>query len=88
MSNEQGKVNSLEIITMPYRTSYYCNCDFIERYVSMRGLELLVTYSDGNTETLSAEYTETHRTVMEIRYTGIRIVNGWKRRENMKFFLL
>lgn len=58
MSNEQGKVNSLEIITMPYRTSYYCNCDFIERYVSMRGLELLVTYSDGNTETLSAEYTE------------------------------
>ena len=58
LANEQVTVESLEIISMPYRTSYYCGFEEIEPYVSIYGIELLASYSNGHTETITADYTE------------------------------
>ena len=58
LENEQVTVESLEIISMPYRTSYYCGFEEIEPYVSIYGIELLASYSNGHTETITADYTE------------------------------
>ncbi|WP_095173945.1 MULTISPECIES: Ig-like domain-containing protein [Blautia] len=53
-SNSEVSVTSLSITRMPYRLSYYCN-SALDNSVSIKGIELLASYSDGHTEVLDTQ---------------------------------